>query len=374
MSSDPQQPITASAREKLQDVWTSLRSINTEDMESRVASLAKWTPWSTNDSAERGNPLESMMRTMFSSCTNGDDTTAPEISPSSKRSSKQRSTPCSEDHARAKYALHSLREKAEQRETSPSKRKSSIPKPFPMSSPQRKTSREAPSMPYLVQEVGPATRSHSIPDLSGRDATFDDGISAISAHTLEELERQNQLKNPHHLTTVRSDLTQDEALETINSIMSKGSSTLFPGMEEDERDCYGASMSPFDLHKRGRSNNSWGSKGGRNRSFQTMSTQSTDFEKMFHQDEQEYWEDTVQEDEKGSPTVRKGTVRQIHMLMKERYRSRSGDDSVSLYRGNSFPFSIALCSLSPFLLVLRTCLRSSKTELSPLQAPLSFPG
>ena len=187
-------------------------------------------------------------------------------------------------------------------------------------------------MPYLVQEVGPATPSHSIPDLSARNATFDDGISAISAHTLEELERQNQLKKPHHLTAVRSDLTQDEGLETINPNMSKGSSTLFPGLEENER---GASMSPYDLYRRGRSNNSWGSKGGRDRSFQTMSTQTTDFEKMFHQNEQEYWEDTVQQDENGSTSVRKGTIRQIHMLVKERYRSRSGDDSVSLYLVNS---------------------------------------
>lgn len=337
MSSDPQQPMTA-AREKLQGVWTSLRSINTENMESRVASLAKWTQWSTNDGAEGRNPFEGMMRTMFGSCTNVDATTAPAMSPSSTLSSRQRSPPCSDDPTRAKHALHSLRKKDEQRETSPSKRKSSIPRPFPMSSPQRKTSRDAPSVPYLVQEVGPATPSHSISDLSTRNATFDDGISAISAHTLEELERQNQLKKPHHLIAVRSDLTQDEGLETINPIMSKGSSTLFPGLEENERD---KSMRPYDLYRRGRSNNSWDSK-GRDRSFQTMSTQTTDFEKMFYQNEQEYWEDTVQQDENSSSSVRKGTIRQIHMLVKERYRSKSGDDSVSLYLVNLFPFPVAL--------------------------------
>jgi hypothetical protein len=308
MSPDPRQSMTASAREKLQGVWSSLRSINTEEMESRVASLAKWTP----RSADEGNPLESMMRTMFGSCTGGaDDMTKPETSRRSSRSSNEQNSPSSDDRARANHAVQSLREKAEQREASPSKRISSMRKPFPMSSPQHKTIVN----PYLNQEVAPP-----IPNLASRADTFDDGISAISAHTLEELERQNQLKNPHPLTTVKSDLTQDDGLEKINPTVSKGSSTLFPGSEEERRDCIGAATSPFPLNR-----TSWGSRGaGQNRSFQTVSTHSTDFEKMFTQNEEEYWKDTVQKDEIGSK-VRKGSVRQLHMIMKERYRSRSGD-------------------------------------------------
>jgi hypothetical protein len=202
-----------------------------------------------------------------------------------------------------------------------------------MSSPQQKIN----ANPHIMQEVAPP-----IPDLASGADTFDDGISALSAHTLEELERQNQLKNPQTLVSVKSDLTQDEGFEKINPTMSRGSSTLFPMLEEEERDCIGAPMSPFHLNR-----SSWGSKGaGRTRSFQTVSTQSTDFEKMFTQNEEEYWKNTVQQDEIGSPTVRKRSVRQLHMMIKERYRSRSGDSvRFDLYRGECNFIPIALCLL-----------------------------
>jgi hypothetical protein len=218
-----------------------------------------------------------------------------------------------------------------------------------MSSPQQKTN----ANPYLKQEVPPR-----IADLASGADTFDDGISAISAHTLEELERQNQLKNPHTLASVKSDLTQDEGLDKIDRTISKGSSTLFPGLEEEERDCIDAATSPFHLNR-----SSWGSKGaGRNRSFQTTSTQSTDFEKMFTQNEEEYWKDTVQRDEIGS-NVKKGSVRQLQMMMKERYRSRSGDSvSFDCTVVNVASISIALLLIIFHSPVLRTCLRSSTTQ------------
>ena len=113
--------------------------------------------------------------------------------------------------------------------------------------------------------------------------------------------------------------------------METNSTVLFPGLEDAERN---ASMSPFDFYQRGRrnNNNSWGSNEGRDRSFQTMSSHTTDFETMFHHDEKEYWAETVKLEEEGcSPSVRKNTIRQIHRLMQERYRSRSEEDSVRLY-------------------------------------------
>ena len=187
-----------------------------------------------------------------------------------------------------------------------------------MSTPLRTEKAEVP-----VREVG----SPKILDL-GTAATFDDGISAISAHTLEELARQNP-RSPHKFGAVRSDLTHEEqgACGAIGNSKSNESSIFHLPRDDEERDCVGE----FPL-SRERSNTTWGSKGGK--SLQTKSTQSsTDFEHMWRLDEQQYWQEEVEEDENGRLPVRKGSVRHLQMMinqradMRERNRSR---DSVSL--------------------------------------------
>jgi len=282
-------------------------------MESKVSMLTKWTPRSSSEEDnEGGGTLESVVRTMFGSCTTFDPVNEEEEESTSFRrrernSKSSRRRESSSASARAKQAVYSLREKAEQRETSPSNRKPSVSRPFPVSSPQRKGKQE---VPYLVHEVVPPPPPPNVPELGS--ATFDDGISAISAHTLEELDRQNKLKKPHKFNAVHSDLTHEGFEAPIKNTVSNESS-LFPA-EGEERDCVGESIE----FSRGRSNQTWGSK----KTFQSMSTASTDFENVWRQEEQKYWQETVQKEEK-APAVRQGSVRRHNMTTNERARRRS---------------------------------------------------
>jgi hypothetical protein len=176
-----------------------------------------------------------------------------------------------------------------------------------------------------VHEVEVAPPPPPPPDLSAGAATFDDGISAISAHTLEELDRQNELMKPGKFSAVRSDLTHDEeGFETFINHAASAESSLFPQTnaqsEGEERDCVGDFMAPVDF-SRGRSNNTWGSKGGK--SVRTMSSESTDFENVWRQEEQKYWQETVEKDEQ---VPVKGSVRHFNTMLKTRQlrvRSRS---------------------------------------------------
>jgi hypothetical protein len=206
--------------------------------------------------------------------------------------------------------VNNLREKAEQRETSPSNRKVTVSmRPFPVSSPTRKTITAKNEVPYLVHEAPPNDAN------LGAAATFDDGISAISAHTLEELDRQHKLKNPHRFKTVNSDLTQEVGAEpTVQNAISKESS-LFPSTaqsETEERDSIGEPIS----FSRGRSNQTLGSK----KTIQSQSSESTNFEDVWRQEEQKYWEETVEKDEKKG--VRKGSVHHINLMMNARIYSQ----------------------------------------------------
>jgi hypothetical protein len=306
--------MTDSARAKLQQlqqgVWSSLRSsikVEADDGDSKRSILAQWTPRSSSE--EEGGTLENMVRTMFGSCTAFDaqDDGEQSASSSTKRRSRRSS---SSPTAQAKRAVNNLREKAEQRESSPSNRKVTVStRPFPVSSPTRKTITAKNEVPYLVHEAPPNDAN------LGAAATFDDGISAISAHTLEELDRQHKLKNPHRFKTVNSDLTQEVGAEpTVQNAISKESS-LFPSTaqsETEERDSIGEPIS----FSRGRSNQTLGSK----KTIQSQSSESTNFEDVWRQEEQKYWEETVEKDEKKG--VRKGSVHHINLMMNARIYSQ----------------------------------------------------
>lgn len=253
-----------------------------------------------------------MVRTMFGSCTafdaqeDDDEQSESALSSTKRRSRRSSSSPS----AQAKQAVNNLREKAEQRETSPSNRKvMASSRPFPVSSPTRKGNvRSKNEVPYLVHEAPP-------PPPNGADfgtaATFDDGISAISAHTLEELDRQHILKNPHRFKAVHSDLTQEVGAEPpLQNTVSKESSLFPPTVqsETEERDCIGEPIS----FSRERSNQTWGSK----KTFQSQSTASTNFEEVWRQEEHKYWQETVEKDEQKG--VRKGSVRHSNVTMNAR--------------------------------------------------------
>lgn len=306
--------MTGSARANLQRVWSSLRSINVDGEDNvdsaRNSMLGKWTPRSSSsdNDKEGGGTLENVVRSMFGSCVAmGGDQDEPSLTEDvpvrprerSKSRGRRRSSSAG---VRAQQAVYNLLEKAEERETSPSQRKPSVSR----TSPRKQVKQE---VPYLVHEVGPPPPPPNAPHLA-TDATFDDGISAISAHTLEELDRQHKLKKPHDFNTVQSDLTQEQGFETsLNKTVSNESA--------EERDRI---TSPIDM-SRERSNTTWGTNGTR-RTYQSMSTESTDFEKVWRQEEQKYWQDAVEKDEKRTPMRRGGSFRRLD-IANSRVRSRS---------------------------------------------------
>ena len=404
MSKDPaspqQQSMTDSARAKLQDVWTSLRSIKVDGediIDSKMGILTKWTPRSTpsedNKDGGGGTALETMVRTMFGSCTlhpapaQSDDVVKEEVSESVRSSRENRSRSgrrrSSSSHARAEQAVQSIREKAEQRQTSPSQRKPQVSRPFSQSSPGTRSRKHqgTANLAYVVQEVqvAPPLRPHPSDD-PDKDGTFDDGISAISAHTLEELDRQNRLKmlkNPLKFAAVHSDLTHDDEEAGFEALIrnsgSNGSSLLAQppqgAEEEEERDCVGEQMITTPINfARGQSNNTWGSKGAR-----TLSSESTDFENVWRQQEQKYWEETVENDQqrpKKGPRRGRLSARKLRMVRK------SSRDSVSVRLCVLHAkFNDAYLTLSSYdypLLLIRIRLHSSKMRPSPLHRPRRF--
>jgi len=169
-----------------------------------------------------------------------------------------------DDNSRARKAVASLRTEPDINEPPLGRRQPltpaaapmySYPKPFPMSSPPRTSA--VPS-----QEL-------TLPS----NLTFDDSISAISAHTLEAM--------AHHAPRIRSDLT----------FSSKDSSTLFPPQ---------SSLHSFPRVQSHESNRSGLiSKGGSQKSKTTHTTESsgTSFE-IWQAQEKEYWNDVVMQEER----------------------------------------------------------------------------
>lgn len=222
----------------------------------------------------------------------------------------------------------------------------------------------------LGSTIPAAPLSPSMLSEDGTLMTYDDGISAISAQTLEEMAKRDKVLRMQQRQMMaeqeaqrkreeqeaagdgsaeddggpvnRSQLSQEGFDITMVSTVSE--SSLFPPTspldkespaegaagkgcqvqvevdvpppppaaetenEVDENgDRLGVALSPFDL-SRGRSTNTWGSKNNNlqriGRSFGTdstsQSTQTTEFESDWKKDEAKYWNDVVQEEEKGA--------------------------------------------------------------------------
>eukprot|EP00550_Attheya_septentrionalis_P007177 CAMPEP_0198286608 /NCGR_PEP_ID=MMETSP1449-20131203/5654_1 /TAXON_ID=420275 /ORGANISM="Attheya septentrionalis, Strain CCMP2084" /LENGTH=421 /DNA_ID=CAMNT_0043984393 /DNA_START=238 /DNA_END=1503 /DNA_ORIENTATION=- len=122
--------------------------------------------------------------------------------------------------------------------------------------------------------------------------SFDDGISAISAHTLDEMARDK---------TRRSELSQKIAL-TLGGTAAGFEAPAFNGIEDDPEDNMvdengdklGEAMKSFPMTK-GRSNTTW-------KSFGTNTTedseQTNDFENLFKVEEKSFWAAEIAKDEK----------------------------------------------------------------------------
>jgi hypothetical protein len=305
------------AREKIQGVMSTIKAM-TFDEDGSIKKAPVVTPW------------ENMVRTMFGSCTSSMPTNTADnvISPNSSRSSKSRTCEPSEplspsrekeeffysqflsnDHTRAERAVSTLRDQVEKQEPEqrmmPPAPKKVLPKQFPVSTPPRK---QQTIHPILVQETAP-------PKVGGREITsnisFDDGISCISAHTLEEMARQ--VPDARKLQLTASDLTS-EGFEAIESAPS--SSIFSPSFSPErinENNCQLGT--PIDLNR---------SKVSKARSSGTKSTRSTNgsFEHKWRQDEQVYWQDVVEDDDMGTPEKRREIMERRVKALKQKSRSR----------------------------------------------------
>lgn len=250
---------------------------------------------------DSNNPIENVIRTMFGACTVGADVASSPVSvqlQDSSSSNSQSSSPRSvanesrgpdevpskqdigehiyaqlffDDQARASKAVNSLRDQVTSaKHTERMAQKTNVPKPFHVSSPSRHIS---PARPVATAPL--SSEELNIP----ANCTFDDTLSAISAHTLEAMALT--------VGTSRSDLD----------------SSVFQDIHE-KRETLGANRSPFESpaqFDRPRSSQTWGSKNsvptiGTRSSQSTRTTESSSFEHMWHREEQKYWQDECTDD------------------------------------------------------------------------------
>jgi hypothetical protein len=163
-----------------------------------------------------------------------------------------------------------------------------VPGLFPASSPPKPKQQKEILVPDLPASI-PADKG--ISDKLSESISFDDGISALSQHTLEELAKVYEGHN-EFLERVHSDITQDP----IEEFDESWKHTFDPNRGVNQV----PGMSPLRLTRQGRSHgtmNTKQSRGARSMATKsTMSTQTNEFASAWRKDEQMYWEDVVKED------------------------------------------------------------------------------
>ena len=318
--------MAVSAKEKIQasanHLWFSIRNL---DMESKKRTAEK----SDVDKSPPGQAtLESVMRAMFSSCTTGG--ALDEHMKSGSGSPERTSSFCNnmpkvsredpvyqqlfvDSKLKAEEAVSQLREQLELRKevqkADPSAADkattNAVPKPFPISTP---TQQREISIPKKMLDTGPSISGpiETTSPLHTASMSFDDGISAISAQTLEEMARIYELDETL-INRVHSDVTQDPAEPAAENWKS-----AYPSNASPRRN--GSKMGPLHFTRTGRSHGTHGtqrSKGTRSiYTKSTLSTQTTEFANAWRRDEQKYWQDIVKEQTdldlaEGSPMTKK---------------------------------------------------------------------
>jgi hypothetical protein len=323
-----------SAKDKFQtsasQFWSSIRSLSLEEnMKKPVVS-----PESPAEEPSGGDTsLESVMRLMFGACagaspdvqkTSKRDVESSETSSGSREKSKSTCEPISpnpsqedamytqlfkDEQFRAEEAVSHLREQMEMRkeERSPQTQRQSPPhskatktlqhKFFPASSPGSPKKEREITVPNLVSDSPSPPRKHTNkqPHVL-QNMSFDDGISAISADTLDEMARMYEVDETL-LNRVYSDVTQDH-VDTTSSVENwHGTAYRNNGMPSPR---HGAvRMSPLRLARTGRSQGTINTKHSRGtRSFatkSTLSTETTEFASVFRKNEENYWQDVADE-------------------------------------------------------------------------------
>lgn len=231
---------------------------------------------------ERGvqSTAESVLRVMFGACTTGSrDVGEPDFDMMTPSQFKRNISNSSEGNSPemlypkdVSQAVEHLQEKQSSSRRSSSQRSSSsstkIPRIFPMSSPSNNTT---------TTKSNQSTNGPMFENVIPENATFDDGISAISAHTLEDLALAYSAMDG--ISRIRSDLTQDPNLHVEESwkqtVVRNGT------------------VAPHSLCREGRSTNTRYSC----QTKSTASTQSEEFVSVFRRNEQDYWNELVREED-----------------------------------------------------------------------------
>lgn len=305
------------ARDKLQasarEIWSSIRSFDAS-ARKEGDDAPQSTASAPTMSLER---IEHMLKVMFGSCATGMPHSSPEAEPAPStrpverrsRSARSRDFMTGEhvyaqlfmdDQARATRAVNGLRERAA---SSPRSRRRK--EQVPLST----TAGFAAGSPVPV--ALPTAKAVDASD----DFSFDDGISAISASTLEEMARIHDHKTTFYS---KSKLKVDHSIIMVETISHPHSNRS--GSEEPIPSLVKASTDPLKF-TRGRSNGTTGTKS-------TKSSHGSEFANTWKEEERKYWDCVVQQDqraEKNSAMTRHTT--QV-FNSKARRRSR-GSVSVS---------------------------------------------
>ena len=191
-----------------------------------------------------------------------------------------------------------------------------VPCLFPASSPKHK--RDI-SVPNVVAD--PPSRRTAVND----DVSFDDGVSAISQETLEEMAKL-YLGSNGFLERVHSDVTQ----QPVDAPEESWKHTVNPNRRASPTRQGRTGMSPLRLTRQGRSQGTINTKQSRHTTGtkSTMSTQTHEFATAWRKDEEQYWQDMVKEDEDPAESVGISSRHEKLIRIRDLRRQRSKDVSV----------------------------------------------
>jgi hypothetical protein len=329
-----------SARDKLhasaREIWSSIRSLDESSREDMVEGRSPKAEGSMTMSFEK---IESVLKVMFASCTTGippHNQQQQEPAETSLACERSRSASSREFLATKDIGEHVYAQLFMDDQTRANKAVDGLRQKAAASSPRSKASSRASQSPQVKTSPG-----HSVPaappstravDISA-SLSFDDGISAISAHTLDEMARVHDHKSSfYNQNKVAQQFGSSDKVDKISHPRSSRSSwrgeqtVISPRIPQVP-----SIMTPVKF-TRGPSHGTVGSK-ATNASKATKSTTSTHdsgFASVWRKEERRYWDNVAQQDKKSAMS---GSARHPVSKKSSRRRSQSISSSVSAVSG-----------------------------------------
>jgi hypothetical protein len=327
-----------SARDKLhasaREIWSSIRSLD-ESSRGEMVDGGR-SPKSEGSMSMSFEKIESVLKVMFASCTTGvpphnqQEPTPTPLACERSRSASSREFLATKDIGEHVYAQLFMDD-----QTRASKAVDGLRLKAAASSPRSKSSSRASHSPqpktspvHSVPDAPPSTRAVDISALS-----FDDGISAISAHTLDEMARvHDHTSDFYNQSEVARQLSSSSKVEKISYSRSSRSSCRGEQNVGSPRIPRGPSIITPVKFTRGPSHGTHGSKTTHSSKAtkSTTSTHDSGFASVWRNEERKYWDDVVQNDKKDATG---GSARHSVSKKFSRQRSQSVNSSVSTVSG-----------------------------------------